>query len=183
MLRKIILSVLVVGVFANSGFTQGFTPGKGFKEFDFGIGTGFNYSGGLPLYLGFDLGLSDPFTLGPRVVYRTYTLSTTSFGGVNLKTTSNFINIGLRGNYHYSTHIQDLPPNLDLYGGLGLYLAVANVSVTEDLTNTTTNTSSSNAQLNIQLGARWYFTDKWGVNLEFTGGNLSGADIGLSYKL
>lgn len=81
------------------------------------------------------------------------------------------------GNYHFNT-LLDIPQEWDLYAGLSLgFVSVSSPSAYKGGT-------VSGLGLDLQIGGRYYWNDRWGVNLEFGGGNAaSGARIGLSYIL
>lgn len=164
--KKLFLIALVSGI----GFctqAQGFEPGPGFKQVNFGLGVS---TWGVPIYAGFDFGVSDRITLGPTVSYRRY-----DYGRyVGDRYHSSIFNIGFRGDYHYGGHIPALPEQLDLYGGLTLgYSAWTD---TYDFYN-----SHDGIFLKVQAGARWYFTENWAANAEVSSGSFSGLEIGLSY--
>jgi hypothetical protein len=42
---------------------------------------------------------------------------------------------------------------------------------------------SSGIGFDAQVGARYFFNDRFGINLEFGGGTGSGGNIGITYKL
>ncbi|WP_366185107.1 hypothetical protein [Flavobacterium ovatum] len=43
---------------------------------------------------------------------------------------------------------------------------------------------AENLGLGLQIGGRYFFTDRFGINLQFGGGNVtSGGKIGITYKL
>ena len=164
------VTFMCLATFALS-FGQGFEPTKGFKQVNFGVGVS---SWGIPVYAGVDFGIRDRITVGPRVSYRSYD---ESFGGSDFD--YSIFNIDLRGNYHYGSHIMDLPPELDLYGGLTIGYSIWN----SDFDNFFGyEEEESRVYMALQAGARWYFNDSWGVNAEVSGGSLAGLDVGLSYR-
>ncbi|MTI21844.1 hypothetical protein E1176_12500 [Fulvivirga sp. RKSG066] len=151
---------------------QGFEPVDGFKQVNFGVGT----SGwGVALWGGMDYGIANKVTIGPWV---------------GLRTNSNYtaITVAFRGDYHYGGHIDGLPKELDLYGGLGMgYTNLAFDNTRFDGNGNLVRFSDNAGYFDVWLsaGGRWYFSPDWGVMLEFTGasrGNLAGALVGLSYK-
>lgn len=72
-----------------------------------------------------------------------------------------------RFDYHWNRLI-GIPSNWDFYAGASLgFISGDNFDL----------------DLGIQVGGRWYWSDKWGLNLEFGGGTGYGTSIGVSMKL
>lgn len=156
----IALTVAVVAVFAQSPLAGGGT------QLNAGVGLS---SRGTPIYAGLDFGLGRDFTAGGEVSYRAW----------NESSHWNHTIIGISGNlnYHFNT-ILKIPRNWDLYAGanLGYYI----------FSNPDDYDGSYHSQLGLagQIGGRYYFTNKVGINLEFGGGNaFSGGKLGVSVKL
>jgi hypothetical protein len=164
----ILTAILLCSIHENS-FSQGFAPGKGFAQVDFGVGAS---TWGIPIYAGLDFGVSDAITIGPRVSYRSHD---NRYLGRNYG--YSIFNLGFRGDYHYSYHIDALPDELDLYGGLSLGYSIWN-----DKDGDIDPDADSRVIVYAQAGARWYFTDSWAANAEVSGGNFSGLEVGLSYR-
>ena len=72
-----------------------------------------------------------------------------------------------RVDYHWN-RLLEIPSNWDFYLG-------ANVSFL--------NGDELETDFGLQIGGRWYWSDKWGLNLEFGGGNGYSSSIGVSMKL
>jgi hypothetical protein len=72
-----------------------------------------------------------------------------------------------RVDYHWN-RLLEIPRNWDFYLG-------ANVGFLSGEDN--------GLDLGLQLGGRYYWSEKWGVNLEFGGGTGYGTSIGLSMIL
>lgn len=171
MLKKLVFGIIAVAsltALSNSAQAQ-FAPGPGFKQFNFG----FQGSSGLGMYAGFDFGVSEFITLGPRINLEYFT----DFGFYDYSATRILPNF--RADYHFSGHIDALPNQLDLYGGLsaGIGFTSYNYENNPSLDNTSTDFEAW-----VQAGARWYFNDNWGANVEFTGGSFSSVSVGLSLK-
>ena len=167
--KVFLMATLVAGVSFMSK-AQGFEPGAGFTQANFGIGAS---TWGVPIYAGMDFGVSDKITIGPRVSYRRYNYG---YYGLNSRDYhSSIFNISFRGDYHYGAHIPALPDQLDLYGGLSL-----GYSVWSDKYDWYK--SRDGLFLTLQAGARWYFTENWGANAEVSTGSFTGLEIGLSYR-
>jgi len=91
---------------------------------------------------------------------------------------SSVVGIGVNGNYHFNRILQ-MSKKWNLYAGLGLnYFAWS-----YENSNYKSNDDSS-IGLGAQLGARYFFMNKFGVNFELGGGNATnGAKFGITYKL
>ena len=179
---------LVGALSITSAFAQstGFAPGKGYKQINFGI----ELQGyGIPVYAGMDFGVGEFITIGPRLILETQGETTSNtWGGVEIKTKSrNTVAIpSFRGDYHFSGHIKGLPEELDIYGGLTLGFVIVRSSVVttwdgvvqDEISPKTNNTSP---RLWGQLGARYFFAENWGVQLEFASYGTDGA-IGMTYR-
>ena len=80
------------------------------------------------------------------------------------------------GNYHFN-RILGIPSNWDFYAGLNLGFYVWNSS------SDYPGDHNSGLGLGAQVGGRYYFNNKFGLNLEFGGGNaFDGGKIGVSIK-
>jgi hypothetical protein len=126
------------------------------------VGTGFS-SWGFPLYAGLDYGINPDITVGGEA-------------GLRFHSWGSWVGIYANGNYHF-VNLLNLPSNTDLYAGLNLGF---NIWMPKQGYGGTYN---SGLGLGVQVGGRYYFTDKLGVNVEFGGGSVSGGKIGISYKL
>jgi hypothetical protein len=150
-----------------AGYAQG-SLAEGGKQLNAGVGFS-NY--GAPLYVGLDFGVHESITIGPRVSFRRYNFD---FGPGRYN--QSIIGLSFNGNYHFNK-ILDLPKELDFYAGLTLgYYIWTDVNVAGYNANT------SGVGLEGQLGARYFFTDQFGLNIEFGGGYNSGGGFGITYK-
>lgn len=135
------------------------------------LNAGFGASGwGTPVYVGLDYGLGNNFTIGAEASYRSYT----SYG---YKSTI----IGLQGNanYHFN-EILEIPSQWDFYAGASLNYY--NWSFEDDFAEDVVD--NSNFGIGLQVGGRYFFNEKFGINIEAGGGNAtSGGKIGITYKL
>lgn len=155
----LILLVSAVAIFAQSPIA------KGQAQINAGIGLS---SWGLPLYGGVDYGIHEKISVGGEISFRSY-----STGGYK----HSIIGISANGNYHFG-ELLEVPSEWDLYGGLNLGFYIWN-SPSEY-----SGSQSSSLGLGAQVGARYYFTEKFAANLEFGGGNaFSGGKLGISIKL
>ena len=143
--------------------------GKGSKQLNAGLG----FSGwGIPVYVGMDFGVLRNLTLGVEGSFRSYNQNFTG-----TKYNSSIFGISGNGNYHFNS-ILNIPSNWDFYAGLnvGFYFW-----------STPSNYPGNGASglgLSAQIGGRYFFTNRFGLNLEFGGGNaFSGGKFGITYIL
>lgn len=157
------LMIAVVAIFAQNPVA------KGQAQINAGVGLS---SWGIPLYVGFDYGVHKDVTLGGELSYRSYDDDHDHHDYRHSVT-------GISGNvnYHFS-HILNIPRDWDFYAGLNVGFYVWNSP--KDYHGD----HSSGLGLGAQIGGRYYFNDKIGINLELGGGNaFSGGKLGLSFKL
>jgi hypothetical protein len=142
---------------------------KGESQINAGIGLS---SWGVPVYIGLDYGVHPDITVGGELSYRSYG---ENFGSNHYN--SSVIGISGNGNYHFN-RILEIPKNWDFYAGLNLGFYIWNSP------DNYAGSHSSGLGLGGQIGGRYFFTDKIGLNLEFGGGNaFSGGKLGLTFKL
>jgi hypothetical protein len=137
------------------------------------LNTGFGFSDwGVPIYLGLDYGAARDFTLGGELSFRSYR---DRYNGIGYD--HHVIGISANGNYHFNT-VLNMPSKWDFYAGLNLgFYSWASSS---DYPGNRT----SGIGLGAQVGGRYYFSKRVGLNLELGGGNaFSGGKIGLTFKL
>lgn len=142
---------------------------KGESQINAGLGLS---SWGVPVYIGFDHGVHPDITVGGELSYRSY-----SDKYANVSYDHSVIGISGNGNYHFN-RVLEIPKNWDFYAGLNLGFYIWNSPSDYH------GSHSSELGLGAQVGGRYYFSDKIGLNLEFGGGNaFSGGKIGLTFKL
>lgn len=166
-MKKINVLLLLVVLGASTAFAQG-TLGKGGKQFNAGVGFS---NWGVPIYAGLDFGVHESITIGPRISFRTYNHS--YFGN---KYKNNLVVLSFNGNYHFN-QLLELPSEWDLYAGLTLGYYIWNSDTDY------AGSRSSGIGLDAQIGARYFFSDKFGLNLEFGGGTGTGGSFGITLKL
>lgn len=139
---------------------------NGNLQLNAGLGT----SGwGIPVYVGLDYGVGNNFTIGAEASYRSYE----SYGYK-----STIIGIQGNGNYHFN-EILVIPSKWDFYAGLSLNYY--NWSFDNDFAEAVID--DSNFGIGVQIGGRYFFSEKFAINLEGGGGNAtSGGKIGITYK-
>jgi outer membrane immunogenic protein len=168
MMKKIsiVLAVVLFSAFA----VYGQAPlRKGEKQLNAGIGFS---DWGLPLYLGLDFGVHQDITVGMEGSFRSYS---ESWKGDYYS--HNIFGFSGNGNYHFNTILQ-IPHDWDFYAGLnlGFYIWTSPSNYY--------GSHSSGLGLGGQVGARYFLNQKFGLNLEFGGGNaFSGGKFGITVKL
>lgn len=167
-MRSLFLSL--ISIFLISGIASAQSPLEaGGIQLNAGVG----FSGwGLPIYVGADFGATDDISIGGEFSYRNYRNKI-------IGTTYNHRVMGIliNGNYHFNT-VLEIPDPFDFYAGLslGYYVWTSDAKYPGN--------SDDGIGLGIQIGGRYYFTDKVGVNLEIGGGStVSGGKLGLTIKL
>lgn len=142
---------------------------KGESQLNVGLGLS---SWGLPVFVGLDYGVHPDITVGGELSFRQFN---DKYANINYD--HSVIGISGNGNYHFN-RLLEIPKNWDLYAGLNLGFYIWNSP------NDYQGSHSSGLGLGGQIGGRYYFNDKFGVNLEFGGGNaFSGGKIGVTIKL
>lgn len=127
---------------------------------------------GFPVYVGLDFGVGKDFTLGGEFSFRSYN---DRYNGTGYD--HSIMGILGNGNYHFNT-VLNMSSDWDFYAGLNLGYYTWSSSTDYP------GNRYSGIGLGGQVGGRYNFSQKVGVNLEFGGGNaLSGGKIGLTFKL
>ncbi len=117
------------------------------------FGTGFS-NGGIPIYASLDFAVHKDVTVTPEVHAK---FDDNIKGGILVK-----------GDYHWNSLI-GIPSNWDFYAGARVGFDFGADGLDPDI--------------GIQVGGRWYWSEKWGLNVEFGGGTGFGTTVGLSMKL
>ena len=108
---------------------------------------------GLPLYVSMDFAVHKDVTLTP--VLDVQLGENTYFGAM------------FKADYHWN-YLMGITSNWDFYAGAHLGFDVGN---------------DFSPSLGIQVGGRWYWSKKWGLNLEIGGGTGYATTLGVSCKL
>jgi len=137
---------------------------KGESQINIGLGLS---SWGIPIYGGFDYCIYKDITVGGEASFRSY-----SEFGYN----STVLGISGNGNYHFNS-ILEIPTKYDFYAGLNVGLYIWN------LPSNYPGSHTSGLGAGMQVGGRYYFTNRISANLEFGGGAVSNGKIGISFKL
>ena len=154
-------------------FASNFAVAQAIQSGESQINLGVGMSGwGLPVYGGYEYGFSDQISGGVEASFRNFTKN---YGSADYKYTA--FGIGVFANYHFNEAL-NIPEPWDFYGGLNL--GYFNVKVDSDYPGAI----ASGTSFGGQLGGRYYFSDKMGVNLEFNGGSaVTGGKLGITIKL
>ncbi|MCX6231887.1 MAG: hypothetical protein NTZ33_10125 [Bacteroidetes bacterium] len=156
-------------LFLTSGiFAQG-NVNKGQTQINAGIGFS---NWGLPIYVGFDYGVHPDISLGAELSYRSF-----SEDFYSIKYSHTVIGILGNANYHFN-RILNIPSSWDFYAGLNIGF------VSYSSSSGYGGSGSSGLGIGAQIGGRYYFSKKFGLNIEFGGGNrFSQGKYGITYKL
>ena len=166
-MKKIALLLLVAAGSFTAYSQNPLTKGK--AQFNAGLGLS---SYGVPLYFGVDYGAHKDITVGGEISFRSFS---ENYRGTGYS--QNVIGISGNGNYHFNT-VLNIPKEWDFYAGLNLGFYIWNTPSNYGGSN------SSGLNLGLQVGGRYYFTNKVGINLEFGGGNVfSTGKLGVTIKL
>lgn len=172
-MKKTTLIILWVVICSTSAVAQG-TLAKGGKQLNAGLGFS---TWGVPVYVGADFGIHESITIGPWISYRK---NSEKFAGNKYSQTLTVISFN--GNYHFNKLLK-LPDPWNVYAGVTLGYYVWSDVKWNNSTTTGFGGEGSGLGFDIQLGARYFFTDNFGINLELGGGTGSGGNFGITYKL
>ena len=127
---------------------------------------------GIPIYIGADYGIGNDITIGGEATYQKFNVF-----GLNSNNIPTIIGIGATGNYHFG-RILKIPNQWDIYSGVGLGYMVWTYP-----NNNNFGGNSSGVVFGMQIGARYYFGQKFAVNAQVGGiSTLSILRFGVSYK-
>jgi outer membrane immunogenic protein len=166
-MKKLILASCLL-VISHVSFSQ-YALSKGNSQFNAGLGLS---SWGVPIYAGIDVGVHRDISAGGELSYRGYH---DKYGDTQYN--HNVIGLAANGNYHFNT-LLNIPRAWDFYAGLNLGFYFWNSDADYPGSRTT------GLQLGAQVGGRYYFTERFGLNLEVGGANaFSGGKFGITLKL
>ncbi len=138
-------------------------------QLQFNAGLGFS-SWGVPIYAGLDYGVHPDITVGGEISFRTYN---DNFAGT--KYNHSIFGLIANGNYHFN-NLMNIPSNWDFYAGLSLGFYFWNSS------GDYPGSRASGVGLGLQVGGRYYFNEKFGLNLELGGGTIGAGKFGISVR-
>lgn len=161
-MKKITLVFLFAAfLFAGNVFSQTAPLAKGQKQLNFGV---FPEGYGLPLYLDLDIAIHEDVTIAPGFYFDLENNDNYYYDNNN-----DHFGIYIKGDYHFN-RLFSIPSEFDLYAGATLKYRFFE------------NKNYNRLGHGFQVGARWYWSSKWGLNLELGGGSVYGARFGLSLK-
>jgi len=167
-MKKICFLILMIAAVTTTALAQN-PIAVGQSQFNLGVGLS---SWGVPIYIGLDHGIHKNITIGGEASFRSYR--------ENYKNNRyNHGVIGISGNlnYHFN-NVLNIPSNWDFYMGPNIGFYMWNSS------DNYPGNAYSGLGIGGQIGGRYYLTEKFGLNLEFGGGNaFSGGKFGISLKL
>ncbi|MFV0344974.1 MAG: outer membrane beta-barrel protein [Bacteroidales bacterium] len=146
------------------------------------LNAGFGFSnGGLPIYAGAEFGIGNNISLGGLLSYRgdkdSYSVAGTGYSWKYRYTT-----IAAFGNYHFN-ELLNIPSKFDFYAGVSLGYTIFKAKYDGSGSVSYAGSEGSGFYFSGQVGGRYFFTDRFAVNLEFGGGNyISGGKLGITYK-
>ncbi len=151
-----------------------------------GLGLGYpglyGTSGMPPLFVAFDHGIVQNFSVGGILSYST---SSYDFSN-NYKWSYSYIFVGARGAYHFGPMLKELPKNIDVYGGLTLGYHIVSAKYDglgdEGVAARFYSAGASYFGFGFFAGGRYFFTPKFGATAE-VGYDIGYLKIGISYAL
>ena len=171
-MRKLIL--FAVFVFASNGIFAQVPLAKGEIQLNAGVGA----SGwGVPIYFGLDGGIARDWTVGGEISFQADS-NPYYYDNKHYNYKSKAFGIGMNGNYHFN-RILDMPNNFDFYAGPAVTFYIWDYKEYDDHPHP----DNSSVGIGGQVGGRYFFNDKFGINLEFGAGTAtSGAKFGVTFK-
>lgn len=168
-MKKLLVLSFLLGI-GQLAFGQ-YALDKGQSQFNGGFGFS---SWGVPIYAGFDVGVHRDISVGGELSFRSYYDNYRDPNGNSYH--HSIVGLAGNGNYHFNT-LLEIPKNWDFYAGLNLGFYFWNSD--DDYPGT----RSSGLALGGQVGGRYYFSRKFGLNLEVGGANaFSGGKFGVTLK-
>ncbi len=156
---KSALATGLLSIFSLIGFAQeagtGAAPlSKGQNQLNFGLS---GFGGSLPVYVGVDFAVHNDVTVGP-------------VAALDIFDDRGFLRVGAKGDYHWN-RLMGIPSNWDFYTGLNAGWRVD-----------TYGENDSYLDIGGQIGGRWYWSDRWGLNVELGFSGAVAGGLGVSYK-
>lgn len=154
MLKKLTLLAVVLFAASTLSAQNGGVAPLAKGEQQLNFGLGIS-NHGVPLFVSYDFSVYKDVTITPQVDLR-FDNNNTYFG------------ILIKGDYHWN-YLIGIPNNWDFYSGARLGMDFGN--------------SNADFRFGIQVGGRWYWNERWGLNLEIAGGTGIGTVFGVSVKM
>jgi hypothetical protein len=165
-MKRHYLALLLI-IFTLASYAQSPLP-KGAVQLNAGVGFS---SWGVPVYIGLDFGVHKDISIGTELSFRSYRENWADY-----RYRHSVIGISGNANYHFNS-LLNIPSNWDFYAGINIGFYIWRSP------NDYPGNSTSGLGLGAQIGGRYYFTNRFGINLELGGGNaFSGGKFGISVK-
>lgn len=149
---------------------------KGDVLLNAGIGLGYYYAGGVPLQVSAEWAVNDVISVGPYFGYTSYNYN----WGFGDRWRYTFIDIGVRGSYHFNEIFEINNEKVDVYGGAFLGFLISSFSG-ETFTGYN-DPYSGGLRLGIHAGARYFFSERVAGYGEL-GYGIAPLSLGLTFKL
>jgi hypothetical protein len=176
-MKNFFKSLFVIAIVFSATFASGQARyDKGDVLLNAGIGLGYYYAGGVPLQLSGEFAVNDVISVGPYFGYTSYTYNW-GFGGGRWRYT--FLDLGVRGSYHFSELFEIRNEKIDVYGGAFLGYLISSYSGDDFGTS---NPYGGGLRLGIHVGARYFFSEKVAGYGEL-GYGIAPLSLGLTFKL
>lgn len=172
-MKQTLIIVFALCLASSAAMAQG-SLAKGKAQINAGLGLS---TWGVPVYVGFDAGIHEDITIGGRLSFRSYNERI-----YNDRYRQTLFAIGANGNYHFN-RLLDLPSEFDLYAGATLGYYIWSDGRWDGNPGVTYTGRASTLYGEIQVGGRYFFNEKFGLNAELGGGALAGASFGVTIKL
>lgn len=145
---------------------------KGDNLLNIGIGVNSYYSGGIPLGISYEHGITEDISIGAGLDYLSHRYNSAArFSAIYL---------GFRGSYHFNNLIKHNVEELDLYAGATL--GYRNFSWNDSTIPGLGDTYGSGLFLGAHVGARYYFKPSIGGFVELGAGGSGNARLGVAFK-
>jgi hypothetical protein len=174
-MKKFFKSLFVIAIVFSATFASGQGRyDKGDKLLNVGFGLGYYYGGGggVPVIASLEFAVNDVITVGPYFGY-------TSRAYTGFRYT--FLDLGVRGSYHFSELFEIRNEQVDIYGGANLGYAVSNVNYDNPAIDDN-DLYPSRIQFGLHAGARYFFSEKVAGFGEL-GFGLAPLALGVTFKL
>lgn len=170
-MKKLVL--IVIGLVSLASYEASAQFAKGDNLINLGIGVNSYYSGGIPIGVSYEHGITEDISIGAGVDFLSYRYGPNRSG-------FSAIYSGFRGSYHFNNLIKHNVEELDLYAGATL--GYRSFSWRDDSIPGLGNAYGSGLFLGAHVGARYYFKPTIGAFLELGAGGSGNARLGVAFK-
>lgn len=162
----------LLSLFSTEGYAQ-FKKGDNLLNVGFGLNS--YYSGGIPLSVAYEYGVSSVVSVGGGLDYLSY-----HYGTPNNNYSFTALYLGGRVSYHFNQVFNINDRQWDIYGGGSL--GYRSFTWGDNLVTGYGDSYSSGLYLGIHGGARYYFSQKAGAFLEVGALGSSNIRIGVTFR-